>query len=187
MKYGTPSPLSRFIMDHVDSIPVEQRLRAIEELSSIRARNLLVFHTRTWYQRYLVGSSFIDVRLLRLLDRYATRQLKEDEKNLSTACEIINYLRNKFPDGSFDYLTPNYVLDWYYKFWVIPQYSPHSKRRIQLGLVYLATEETTDDLRLEDPQKPVLVQLEMHIWNRYFLQDRLNNLAKTGYESPTYL
>lgn len=113
----------------------------------------------------------MDIRVLELLIRIATRKQDEDERGLKTASEVIEFVKNYYQHVDFNYLTPSYILDWY---------SALGKR----GFYVLEPVETErrDALWKSDPSEPLLVQLPQPAWRELILTPRLERLLLTGYE-----
>jgi len=190
LQYGDPSPHIQALIDHVESIPVEERLTDLYYFAAHKQSLSAARKASTWYQRYLVASSFIDVRLFRLLVRVASRNKDKDERELKSACDIIEHMRTKFPDGSFDYLTPDYVLEWYYGFGGSLKLRSNARKHT-FRILFLTNEEVQTAIHSRDPQKQILVRLSPTSWNAMILDKRIVRLRNTGYESlcesPTIL
>jgi len=181
MEYGTPSAEMVAISDYIDSIPVEKRLAQLEEFEHLNQRSLLADRTDSWYQKHLVASSYIDIRLLRLLLRFATGRLNHDERWIRNACQIINYLRNKFSNGDFDYLTPAYVLDWYNGLGA-PSWTANLAYRQEFIIKGLSNHTFDENVPSQPTDDKVLLQVTLTVWRSLILSTRTERLLKTGYE-----
>jgi hypothetical protein len=182
LEYGEPSAHVIAISDFIESIPVEERLRDLQRMQAgSHRRQHLRGQLQTWYKQYIVASSFIDVRLLRLLIRVATRRLSIEELGLSTASDIIEHMRNKYSNGSFDYLTPEYILEWY------EGLASHRERhdrwsRIPFTLMCLDDKKFAADIVAPDSDKQLFVQMGFHVWQAFIIDSRIQRLKLTGYE-----
>jgi len=183
LQYGIPSAETRAIIDFVESIPVEERIREIEMFEQSRSPRF-EFASRkdeTWYSKYLFATSVIDMRLLRLFIRIFSYRRNPDERGISTACEIIDHLHKKFPDGSFDYLTPDYIIDWYNGFGgnIL---SGSSVR----GFALLGSKDELGHERAldQDEDKQIFIHVAPNAWQSMILSPRKFRLTATGCESP---
>jgi len=182
MDYGVPTPRLQELMDATESLPVETRLFLIGQLSKIVRRPISEEYMATTYQKSLLAASLIDVRLLRLLLRFATNFLEEGERHLRTACDIIEHLREKFPDGSFDRIYPDYVLAWYNG--MGNSVSSHSeKQKHAFTMTVLTDPEIRRKILSPNTAEPVFVQATPQTWRIMILQQRMERLLKTGYET----
>ena len=175
MSYGSLTDNSWKIYNYFESIPVEKRLKIFQLFeNSITRAAMAILMSRDIYHRYLVSSMFIDVRILRLLIRFATRKLQKGEKHLKSASDIIDHIQKIYPNESFEYLTPDYVLLWYESLGggnsifngVIPDG----------GLAEFSTTPTDGDI-------PNYVLLPLCRWRQYILNPRRERLILTGYEN----
>ena len=162
LNYGTPSTRILELSDHIESIPTETRLDIMSSLRSTKLRKQMLPFTSTWYGRYVLSSMFIDIRVLKLLIRVAFKRLDFNERNLDNACAIIEYLREKLPNSDFEYLTPEYILEWYDLLggaqhdWNVPRI---------------------------DRFNPFTIQISYPGWKRTILDKRIRRLASSGYET----
>ena len=175
MLYGSLTENSRRIYNYFESIPVETRLDILQLFeNSITRSRIAKLMSRDMYHRYLVSSMFIDVRLLRLLIRFATRRLQESEIHLKSASHIIDHMQKIYPNESFEYLTPRYVFEWYESLGggsaffngVMPDG----------GLGEFSAPHHDGDL-------PNYVLLPLCKWRQYILNPRRERLILTGYEN----
>ena len=165
LKYGDTGNESNGVRKFIDSTPVENRIVQIESLLGHINREQLFQHTRSNYQKYVVSSMFIQVRVLRLLLRFATNRWEGFAQPLASATDIIAFLQNSFPDEDFSYLTPDYILDWY--------------NMLGDSLLVFAHEEYSDPTHLTDD---AIVQIKPGRWKTSIVSPRLERLKLTGYE-----
>ena len=131
--------------------------------------------TESAYASQVYKSSTIDPGVYRLLARYATSFLDpETEGHLTSASAIVEYIQSKFPDGQFDFITPEYILDWY-------EALGGSYHRIR------CTTDPTIRSKIERNVRTIYGDPEMGLdlrgrpW-RDILKLRRDRLAKSGYE-----
>ena len=162
LNYGTPSTRILDLSAHIESISPDTRLDIMSSFRSTKLRKQMLPFTSTWYGRYVLSSMFIDIRVLKLLIRVAFKRLDFNERYLDNACAIIEYLREKFPNSDFDYLTPEYILEWYDLLggalhdWNVPRI---------------------------DRFNPSTIQISYAGWKRTILDKRIRRLASSGYET----
>lgn len=162
LTFGTPSEETLRRIDELESQPVEGRIANIQV-------GLLITGSPVGYQTALTyGSRFIDVRVLRLLIRIAVNRRNPDEKEIVSACDVVDFLKQKYPNVDFDYLLPQQVLDLYH---MLGQQGLtfHGQRDIVFG------DSNTGDARP--------VRINKTAWHKFVLTPRLNRLLNTGYES----
>ena len=160
--FGIPSEETLRRINELESQPVEGRIANIQV-------NLLTTGTPVGYQTAVdYGSRFIDVRVLRLLIRIAVNRRNPDEKEIASACDVVYFLKQKYPQVDFDYLLPQQVLDLYHMLGQ-QRLTFHGQRDIVLG------DSNTGDARP--------VRINKTAWHKFVLTPRLNRLFNTGYES----
>ena len=179
LPFGEPSERTRSISDWMESIPVENRVNMVNKFASMKSFITAPKLIDGWYSKYVLASSFIDVRLLRLLYRFAGFKLLEDELNIQTACDIVDHMRNKFP-GFFEYLTPEYILGWYSVLGshhkcgdvTINAYSYRGSRNQVIKKAMLSHDESLT----------VYISMSHTLWSACILRPRIQLLLSTGYE-----
>ena len=172
--YGTNCPDdTHMLMNHIDSLPVEERLDDLVEFGSKSRRFYNIPNLITSdYRRFVYSSRFIDVRLLRLLIRFATQRLRQDEIGITSACDILKFMRNKFSQSRLDYLTPDYILAWY-----------DLLGGSQMGLQAVEDKYILNQLFSDnDPNHAVFLQLSYVHWREAIVAPRIKRLSETGYE-----
>ena len=123
------------------------------------------------YYEYLASTMVIDVRLLRLLYRFGSRELYTNEQFLQSASDIIQHLQQQFPSETFDYMSPDYVLEWYSCIGAGPAY---------YNVIPGAdTDEYPPD---KSPAYPTYILLPLFEWRKRILHERMERLKLTGYE-----
>lgn len=176
LEYGRPSETQLEIMELIESIPVEERMRSIKNFQNISLRRLVPGAITTDYHAYLVSLMFMDIRVYRVLARFASRRLLVDEEGLRSATDIIQHMKQKFPTETFDYLTPDHIIDWY---------SSIGNNKMRVYISADAEERAT----ILDPNStgPRLLHVSFSGWKDYILTHRLKRLGTTGYEfwNPT--
>jgi len=102
------------VHDYINNVPVEARLHIIDFLLSQKVRkrgSIFLFGSldfATPYKQYLTRLSFIDACVLRSLTNAMTRGNVPAVDGVA----IIEFFKNKYPDGRFSYLTLEYIHDW---------------------------------------------------------------------------
>jgi len=184
MNYGYPSTHAISITDYIESIQVEHRLRNLRDLQRIRSvhtRQLPSRYLDSWYVKYTIASVFIDVRLLRLLNRIASHRRNHDELRLETASDVIEHMQKKYTNGAFDYLTPEYILEWYKR--IGSRGRDHSQSSRYLSrLMCLVDEQIRAEISGPDSDKQFFVQMSMMGWQTLVIDSRIERLKLTGYE-----
>ena len=180
---GEPSDHVLSLIDRIESIPVEERIHVLNQFRSVTYRLHYPFLIASWYSRYLLSTFFIDVRLLRLLMRLATAERerrKHGEESLRTASDIIEHIRMKFPN-SFEYITPQQVVDWYE---ILGGHTVTCKGSNQSRFKLLASVDPNIRAAIASRNDTLKVHVSITpaIWNKFFLQPRLERLMTTGYE-----
>ena len=180
---GEPSDHVLSLIDRIESIPVEERIHVINQFMSITYRLNYPSLIRSWYSGYLLSTFFIDVRLLRLLMRLATSERERrahDEGSLRTASDIIEHIRMKYPN-SFENLTPQQVVDWYD---ILGGHTVTFKgcNQSRFKLIASADPNVRAAIASRNDTHKVHVSITPAIWNKFFLQSRLERLMTTGYE-----
>jgi len=164
---GKPDRRSRSITEWYESIPVEQRIVDMNNLLAMPRRSQIYSRATSWYEKYLMSTMFIDVRVFRLLLRFsAGKKLLADEKRIHTASDMIAHLNKKFPEVDFSYLTPDYILEWYNMIG-------------QSGFNVFVRSGVTEPTKVPED---TLLQIYPTPWKQFILTPRLNRLMKTGYE-----
>jgi hypothetical protein len=169
MKYGTPTQGQMDIAKFVETIPIETRLNLMQGFRGTYFRHSIPKLLNSVYERYIVSSLFIDVRLLRLLAAFAVHRLEPDQQHIQSATDIIAYFTRTYPNENFEYLTPDYVLEWYS---VLGRYYR----------TFACLSGEMELLRNPDSTRPLLVQLPVQTWKEFILIPRMERLVRTGYE-----
>ena len=169
LSYGTPNAVTASLVEKIDSLSVSEMLEYVRELIRSEGRKFPGRLVENFHSRYLFSTRFIDVRVLRLLVRIATGRRKSNEWEIQSACDIIDFLQKTYPHVDFNYLTPQYILEWYNI----------------LGLKPVVRGQTGDgrfdeSFNSSDPQ---LLALDRGLWLEKFLKPRRDRLQRTGYES----
>ena len=165
-EYEAPDLESRAVTDWYESIPTELRIEHIQNFLELDRRDIIFFDAKSRYQEFLLSTMFIDVRVFRLLVRFATNNLLPDETHIRTASRMITHLKKQFYDVDFSYLTPNYIMEW------------HNMLGHSNFSVYVRS-GLTDPSKVPDD---TLLQIKPGIWKEYILAPRLRRLIETGYE-----
>ena len=168
---GSGTVASRALSDQFEAIPVSSRIMTLKYFSQKKSGRYYQTEANDIYSKYLASSRFIDIRLLRLIVRIASNWRFQDEGHISTATDIIVELTTKYPEENFSYLTPEYVLDWYYAL-------------SQLAfVVYIPDDPTRKKIVLNGTsgQYP-LVRLSESVYADLIITPRLERLMRTGYE-----
>ena len=105
----------------IESIPVQTRLETIDKMISSTFKGQRKFFdaphrdpVRLAYTEHLQKLTSIDPGVYRLLVRYATSMLDPiSEVDLVSASAIFEHIQTQFPNGELNYVTPEYLLDWY--------------------------------------------------------------------------
>lgn len=168
--YGSPSPAQLQIMESIESIPVEERIRSIEILRGGPQRTLrrmIPQQVTTEYLAYLVSLMFMDMRVYGVLIQFVSRP----GRGFQRATDIIQHVKQSFPNGNFDYLTPDRIMEWYRaigneKMPVFILDDPYERTRI-LDRNFTG---------------PLLLQLSLAAWRDHILLPRLERLTYSGYE-----
>ncbi len=175
-----PSSPAQATRDLMESFPVEKRLRMIDRfLDYLPGYDYLDKERMDPYDYLLHNSVYMDPGILRLLIRFATRSPPLAAVGpIQSASELVNYVQAKFPDGTFDYITPEYILDWYAamkdpKFLV--RGNPFVHRRPPLNAA--SFDETT--IFSDDPHMAVDLA---YLSRLHILILRRDRLLTTGYE-----
>ena len=179
LPFGEPSNRMLEMIHSIENIPVEKRTMILEKFAS--RSEFKTYHKMIagWYSKYVVSSYFIDVRLLRLLHRFAHSKMNKDEINIRSACDIVAHMWRKFP-GAFEYLTPQYVMGWYS---VLGSY--HKCNNIS---IYSYSYRTSRDPAIRsailsgDESVTAFVTLTPLVWSACILRSRIHPLLSTGYE-----
>jgi len=182
MGYGVPTQRLQKRLDSIESLPVIGRLILMHKLARLKRFPPPDEYLATKYQKKLIATSLIDVRLLRLLIRFATGYLGDDERYLRTACDIIEHLREKYPDGSFDRITPVYVLDWYYGIGGTMS-SLDDTRGPPFALMAVDDPRTRRNILSPNTTEQVFVYATPQIWKMMILEPLIQRLTDTGYET----
>ena len=166
LKSGNPDTTTRALTHSMESIPVENRLTFIEALYKIPRRDLLFYVARSPYAKYLLSIMFIDLRLLRLLARFATNRLLENEQHIQSATDMIEHFQKTFPQDNFSYLTPEYILEWYK----------------MLGHLSFSVYVTINFEDVSNIPETTMVQIQPILWKHRILDLHIFRLKQTGYE-----
>ena len=166
LKSGNPDTTTRAITHSIESIPVENRLAFIEALYKIPRRDQLFHVARSPYAKYLLSMMFIDLRVLRLIARFATYRLFENEQHIESATDMIEHFQKTFPDDDFSYLTPDYILEWY-------------KMLGHLSFIVYVTINFED---VSNIPETTMVQIQPILWKHRILDLHIFRLKHTGYE-----
>jgi len=168
-----PDSPAQATRDLIESIPVEERLERIDHfLEKVYASPKARLDP---YTNLLYKSAYIDPGVLRLLLRFASRTLRSHEWRIQTAAEIVHHVQTMFPDGTFDYMTPEYIIDWY---------AVIKKRGFRVrGILSLHRRllEEIDEAMIfgDDPD----LSLDLIVGSRrHILKLRRDRLLRTGYE-----
>ena len=153
----------------IESIPVEARLHDMDQFDRSIQRYTIGTLITNAYRKYLVSSTVIDSRLLRLLYRFATRTTRDDENNVRSMSDIIRLYRSRYPEENLDYLTPEYLAEWYDSLGGSRGY-------------YFVTEPHLEAASNES-SSPIYVQMPFFKWRRLVLATRKDRLIRTGYEN----
>ena len=167
--YGTPNAVTASLIDQIDSCPVIEMLHYLGEFIRSDGRRFPLNLPDNFHSWYLFTSRFIDVRVFRLLVRIATGQRRDGELEIKSACDIINFLQKNYPHVDFNYLTPQYILDWY----------------SLIGLTPVLKGQTKDG-RLDESfnsSNPQLLALDRGLWVEKILKVRRDRIQRSGYES----
>ena len=164
---GVADQQSHSITESYESIPVEQRIVDMSNFIALPRRSQIYSRATSWYEKYLMSTMFIDVRVFRLLLRIsAGKKLLADEQRIHTASDIISHLKKKFPEVDFSYITPDYILEWYNMIG-------------QSGFNVFVRSGLTKPTKVPED---TLLQIYPTPWKQFILTPRLNRLMKTGYE-----
>lgn len=161
LEYGCPTDEILQRLDDIESRPVEERL--------VKTRQgLFSDATRLCTEDPDFSSQFIDVRIMRLLIRIAVNRREPDEVGITSACDVLDFVRLKYPQVDFNCVTPRLILDWYQ---MIGQqtFCLRGHRDIVFG-----------PLNTSDPRR---MHISKAAWHRFILEPRLERLAVTGYDA----
>ena len=173
MMFGYPSAATSTLIDEVEAFPVENKINYIENLQRSKGRFFPLSLPRNMQAQHMFLSRFIDVRVLRLLIRIAGNRRREEEQSVHSACDVIRFVQHKYPQVRFEYLTPQYIIDWY-------NVLGHT---IAINSVW-GVDALSDEVRYADTDEPLLVFLGRAHWDEYFLEPRRNRYTLTGYDLP---
>ena len=171
MRYGYPNRQLWGLISYLDSQPVEETLRYIQKFLGSSGRTIPESLGRNAFSEYQFVSRLIDVRLLRLLMRFASRKLHPDEIGITSATDIIQVIKGKFPHVNFGYVTPQYILDWY-----------NLLGESGLQLLGPKDEEIRDAILHTNSPYPQFVALYASWWHPRILRIREQRLILTGYD-----
>ena len=160
----------------IDSLSVEARLQCLEGLLSVPVQmRYPVFIPPCVgieaYADYTQSAMYVEVGILRFLYRFAFYNPHRSEKEIETAADMVEYLKEKFTreyNHSLDFLTPDLIMDWY-------------------GT--LAGEGRLLSLRYTKPNcgpkvpDTHLVRLSPKVWKVSIVEPRRDRLVQQGYES----
>jgi hypothetical protein len=175
-----PDSPAQATRDLIESIPIEMRISRIDEFLYNRRGSSADFDADAMdtYQYLLHKSIKIDPGVLRILMRYATRSLlgsPVNEKQIRSASDIVNHIQRMFRDGTFDYMTPEYILDWYAAMTHV-DFRVRGNRLVHLSSVAQSHATTIFG---DNPDMSLDVMAEIR---RYMLELRRDRLVRTGYE-----
>ena len=105
----------------IDLLPVEARLQCLEGLLSVTAQTRYPVFIPPCvgieaYAAYTQSAMNVEVGILRFLYRFASYNPLRSEKEIETAADMVEYLKEKFSreyNYSLDFLTPDLIMDWY--------------------------------------------------------------------------
>ena len=160
LSYGVPTSGIRKRIEQLENKSVVGKLLTLSSL--MKNPRLARLYPTTDF-----STPFVDVRLFSLLVRIAVNRRNIDESSITTACDIIQFLEEKFPQVDFDYLTPQYVLDAYN---ILGQRSVTLSGNSDIIFGHLNT------------SKPSLLRIRASVWHEHILEHRFNRLLLTGYE-----
>ena len=149
----------------VESITVEERIYVLKRMQGDYQPS------QTLYEKHIWWSSFIDLRVFRLLVRFAWNSLEESQKHIRSATDIVRYIKSTYPGEDFSSLTPYYLMMWYNLLgtpgWQIYTFSK--------------TEEVRKAARHGTGKRYILL-IGQRMWIDKMILPRLYNLVKTGYD-----
>ena len=160
LTYGVPSPGIFGRIESLEAQPVVSKIHRLRDLLKISG-SMRIYPTLDF------STPYVDVRLLSLLIRIAVNKRNKDEFSIESACDIIAFLKQKYPQVDFDYLTPQYVLDAYYIL---------GRQRLSLtgnrAIIFGDLQTSEQCLLLISPAA----------WHDHIIRPRLNRVLLTGYE-----
>ena len=171
MMFGNPSRATWGLIQKIEAFPVEHQLVFIDELQGVMGRFFPKLLLQNFHSHYLYLSRYIDVRVLQLLIRIASNRRRADERNAHTACDVIRLVQQKYPLVRFEYLMPQYIMDWYNI--LGREFTMHS---------VCDREALTNEVHLSQSEEPLLVFLDRKYWSEHFLEPRRKRYAKAGYD-----
>ena len=166
------------IDNFVESLPFEARWRKLDCLyASSRSRQLGLYVkdensvALKRYTEYAISSMFMEAGVIRLLFRYAFRELLPEEALIDSASSMLTYLRNYFEqkfDYSLNHITPRILQEWY-------DLLGDSKK-----FVICTNHRYVNEEKLPDT---ALVALVLRPWEENIILPRMLRLRQTGYET----
>ena len=177
-----PPHQNNSIWHSIESIPIQTRIDIIDSLLSMHQQDQLQQKIRgqndpvlVSYMKNLDTWTSIDPGVYRLLVRYATGSLSVvSETHLISASAIADHIHSQFPNGELNYVTPEYLLDWY-------TFIGGSVGRLQCPpnpIIRRIIEK--NGLKIYGDQR-IIVKLALQPF-KVMLRIRRNRLLSTGYE-----
>ena len=170
--FGNPTAEDVEAALQLESLPVEHRIHTLLKLKNHFDKQIPLTRTTDAYPSYIMLLPMIDVRLFKLFARYHSRKLYPDEIHLHTACEIVAFVKSKYPASEFSYLTPDYVMLWY-RLSNLPWLTLWGKKK---QMLLYDTSGGTDD------RVPMILQMPDVRFGTDVLHPRIERLINTGYE-----